>query len=451
MTNNPRFLPEQIEAPKLHRAARTGGAHWPGSIRRRRSSEATVPVTPFLHPFARPTATDFITIVRGEGAAVFDDRGRRYVDGLASLWYCNVGHGRREIADAIARQLGQLENYNTFDIFTNQPAEEISALVSALSPIPDARVFLTGSGSESVDTALKLARLTFSRQGHPERQVLVGRTLSYHGVNFGGVSVQGLPLNQDGWGDLLAPVAQIDHDDLARAEALFERRGDQIAAVIAEPVIGAGGVYPATVDYLRGLRKLCDQAGALLIFDEVITGFGRLGSWFAAEHYGVTPDMITFAKAVTSGYQPLGGVIVGPRVREAIEDDPEFILRHGYTYSGHPTACAAALANLAVLRDEHLLDRVPHLAQRLSDGLGALRHDGLVPEVRGEGAIWAVAMPDGTSAFDVRQGLLDRGVIARPIGTATIAFCPPLVIEDEDVALCLDALRASLVAARSAS
>jgi putrescine---pyruvate transaminase len=402
-------------------------------------------LSPFLHPFAKPTATDFITIVRGEGAAVFDETGKRYVDGLASLWYCNVGHGRPEIIEAVTRQMEALENYNTFDIFTNQPAEEVAALVSALCPIPDARVFLTGSGSESVDTALKLARLCFSRQGQPQRQILVGRELSYHGVNFGGVSVQGLPLNQQGWGQLLGPVAQIDHDQLGRAEALFDEHGDEIAAVIAEPVIGAGGVYPATVDYLRGLRKLCDEAGALLIFDEVITGFGRLGTWFAAEHYGVTPDLITFAKAVTSGYQPLGGVIVGPRVRQAIEDDPDFILRHGYTYSGHPTACAAALANLALLREEHLLDRVPGLAQRFGDGLGALADDGLVAEVRGEGAIWAVAMPESVSAFDVRQGLLDRGVIARPIGAAAIAFCPPLVIEDEDVDLCLAALRAALI------
>ena len=270
-------------------------------------------LSPFLHPFAKPAATDFITIVRGEGAAVFDDAGKRYVDGLASLWYCNVGHGRHEIVEAVTRQMEVLENYNTFDIFTNQPAEDISALVAALSPVPDARVFLTGSGSEAVDTALKLARLTFSRGGQPQRQILVGRELAYHGVNFGGVSVQGLPLNQQGWGELLGNVAQIDHDDLGRAEALFDEHGDEIAAVIAEPVIGAGGVYPATVEYLRGLRKLCDEAGALLIFDEVITGFGRLGSWFAAEHYGVTPDLITFAKAVTSGYQPLGGVIVGPR------------------------------------------------------------------------------------------------------------------------------------------
>jgi len=401
-------------------------------------------VTPFLHPFAKPTATDFITIVRGEGAAVFDREGRRYVDGLASLWYCNVGHGRQEVIDAVTRQIATLEDYNTFDIFTNEPAEEIAALVSALSPVPDARVFLTCSGSEAVDTALKLARLTFSRSGQPQRQLLVGRTLAYHGVNFGGVSVQGLPLNQEGWGDLLGPVAQIDHDDLASAESLFDRHGDEIAAVIAEPVIGAGGVYPATVEYLRGLRKFCDEAGALLIFDEVITGFGRLGSWFASEHYGVTPDMITFAKAVTSGYQPLGGVIVGPRVREAIEADPDFILRHGYTYSGHPTACAAAVANIEVLRDDGLLGRVPHIAARLGDGFAQLADEGLVAGVRGEGAIWALAMHPTVSALDVRQGLLERGVIARPIGTAALAFCPPLVIGDDDLELCVSATAASL-------
>ncbi len=409
-----------------------------------------MPVTPFLHPFAKPTATDFVTIVRGQGAAVFDDTGRRYVDALASLWYCNVGHGRPEIIEAVTHQMEALEAFHTFDIFTNQPAEDLAAQVAALCPVPDARVFLTNSGSEAVETALKLARLTFSRSGQPQRQILVGRQLAYHGVNFGGVSVQGLPLNQQGWGQLLAPVAQIDHDDLGRAEALFDEHGDQIAAVIAEPVIGAGGVHPPGPDYLLGLRKLCDEAGALLIFDEVITGFGRLGSWFAAEHYGVTPDLITFAKAVTSGYLPLGGVIVGPRVRRALEDDPDFILRHGYTYSGHPTTCAAALANLAVLRDERLLGRVPHLADRFGVALAELVDEGLAAEARGEGGIWAVEMPESVSALDVRQGLLERGVIARPIGTAAVAFCPPLVIDDDDLDLCLSALRDALIEAGAA-
>jgi len=400
--------------------------------------------SPFLHPFAKPAAEDFITIVRGEGAAVWDADGRRYVDGLASLWYCNVGHGRADIADAVDAQMRVLENYNTFDIFTNEPAEQVSAEISALSPIPDARVFLTSSGSEAVDTALKLARMTFTRLGQPGRHVLVGRQHAYHGVNFGGVSVQGLPLNQEGWGPLLGPTAQIDHDDLTSAERLFDEQGDKIAAVIAEPVIGAGGVYPATVEYLRGLRKLCDESGALLIFDEVITGFGRLGSWFASQFYGVTPDLITFAKGVTSGYLPLGGVIVGPRVREALEADPDFLLRHGYTYSGHPACCVAGLTNIQILRDEHLLDRVPHIGERLGGGLGQLVDEGLVAEVRGEGAIWALAMHPSVSALDVRAGLLERGVIARPIGTAALAFCPPFVIEDDDLDLCVSATAEAL-------
>jgi putrescine aminotransferase len=408
-----------------------------------------VALSPFLHPFAKPAAEDFITIVRGEGATVVDDRGRRYVDALASLWYCNVGHGRPEIADAVHAQLLTLENYNTFDIFTNEPAEQAAAAISALSPMPDARVFFTSSGSEAVDTALKLARMTFTRLGHPERHVLVGRQHAYHGVNYGGVSVQGLPLNKEGWGPLLGPTAQIDHEDLASAEQLFDQRGHEIAAVIAEPVIGAGGVYPATAEYLQGLRKLCDESGALLIFDEVITGFGRLGSWFASEYYGVTPDLITFAKAVTSGYQPLGGVIVGARVRAALESDPDFLLRHGYTYSGHPAACVAALANIAILRDERLLERVPHIGERLGGGLVALADEGLVAEVRGEGAIWAMVMPDGVSALDVRTGMFDHGVIARPIGTAAVAFCPPLVISDDEIDECLAASRAALIAAGS--
>lgn len=401
----------------------------------------TSDVRPFLHPMAQPTRTDWITIVRGEGAAVWDDTGRRYVDALASLWYCTAGHGQTRIVDAVTAQLRQLDAFHTFDLFTNEPAEALAATVAELAPLPDPRVFFTNSGSEAVDTALKLARLTHQRRGDTERQILVGRTLSYHGTNFGGVSVQGLPLNQQGWGQLLAPVSQVPHDDLEAAKGLFAEHGEHIAAVIAEPVVGAGGVYPATREYLRGLRDLCDEHGALLILDEVITGFGRLGSWFGADHYGVTPDLLTFAKAVTSGYQPLGGVVVGPQVRAAIEDDDTFILRHGYTYSGHPASCAAGLANLAILDGDHLLDEVPRIAERLGGGLQALHDDGLVHAVRGVGAIWSVDVDD---ALAVRAALLERGVIARPIGTGTVAFCPPLVITDDDLDHVLDALRASV-------
>jgi putrescine aminotransferase len=398
-----------------------------------------------LHPFARPAAEGYVNIVRGEGAAVFDDTGRRYVDGLASLWYCNVGHGRPEIADAVAAQMRTLENYNLFDIFTNEPADRLADEVAARAPVPGARVFFTNSGSEAVDTALKLARLTFQRSGDPQRQAIVARTFGYHGTNVGGTSVQGLPPNREGWGALLGDVEVVPYDDIDAAGALFETRGEEIAAVIAEPVIGAGGVRPAPPGYLSGLRKLCDEHGALLIVDEVITGFGRLGAWFASELAGVVPDMITFAKAVTSGYLPVGGVIVGERVRGVLEADESFVLRHGYTYSGHPSACAAGLANLDLLTGERLLDRVPHIAERLGGGLRRLLAEGAVAEVRGDGGIWAVELPAG-NAVAVRDALLERGVIARPIGTTTLAYCPPLVIGDDDLDLCVDALADALAA-----
>ena len=405
--------------------------------------------TAFLHPFAKPASDDFITIVRGEGAAVFDDTGKRYVDGMASLWYCNVGHGRREMADAVARQLAVLDDYNTFDIFTNEPAEDVAATVAALAPIPDARVFLTCSGSEAVDTALKLARVTHHLNGEPDRRIVVGRHNAYHGVTYGGMSVQGLPLNKEGWGPLLPDVHHVDPHEIEEAEALFTQYGERIAAFIAEPVIGAGGVYPPTEGYLLGLRKLCDEHGALLIFDEVITAFGRLGAWFASEHYGVTPDLVTFAKAVSSGYQPLGGVVVGPQVRRALEADPDFVLRHGFTYSGHPAACVAGSENIRILREEQLLQRAGPIGEVLGGGLRRLVDDGLIAEARGEGAIWAAGMLPEVSALDVRAGLLERGVIARPIGAGTIAFCPPLVIGDDDLTRCLTALDESLRAVRA--
>jgi adenosylmethionine-8-amino-7-oxononanoate aminotransferase len=405
---------------------------------------------PFLHPMAKPTFTDFVTIARAEGAAVFDDQGKRYVDALASLWYCAAGHGQARIIDAVASQLRTLDTFHTFDIFTNAPAEVLAERIAALAPIDDPRVFFTNSGSEAVDTALKLARLTHQRNGEPDRQLLVGRSLSYHGTNFGGVSVQGLPLNRAGWGQLLDPVTHVPHDSLDAANALFADKGEQIAAVIAEPVVGAGGVYPATREYLHGLRELCTEHGALLILDEVITGFGRLGTWFGAQHYDVVPDLLTFAKAVTSGYQPLGGVIVGAEVRAQLESDDTFILRHGYTYSGNPASSAAGLANLDVLADDRLLHEVPRIAEHLGDGLTTLVDKGLLGAVRGVGAIWSVDVTDDAAtdpardALAVRAGLLERGVIARPIGPTTVAFCPPLVIGDADLDHILDALRDTL-------
>ena len=398
----------------------------------------------FLHPFARPVAEEFITIVRGEGARVFDSEGKSYVDALASLWYCNVGHGRREIADAVAEQMSNLACFHTFDRFTNKPAEELTQLLVSMAPMPDARAFLTNSGSEAVDSVIKLVRLAHARAGRPERTIVVGRQQGYHGVTYGGTSMQGLPLNKQGFGPLLSDTRHVAHDDLDELRDLLEREGDQVAAVIAEPVIGAGGVIPPQLGYLEGMKKLCDEYGAFLVFDEVICGFGRLGTAWGAERYDVVPDAVTFAKAVTSGYQPLGGVLVGRAIREPLEADDEFILRHGHTYSGHPTACAAALANIAVLRNENLYARAELIAERLGGGLHKLAADGTLRGVRGEGGIWAAVLPEGVALADVRNAMQADGVIARPLGTDTIAFCPPLVISDEDMDRCVDTLARSI-------
>lgn len=402
--------------------------------------------TPFLHPFARPTAgaDEFVTIVRGEGALVWDDRGREYVDGLASLWYCQVGHGRAEIVAAVADQMSTLEAYNAFDVFTNEPAERFAALVASVAPMAPARVFLTSSGSEAVDSAIKLARLTFSRQGRPERNLIVGRRNAYHGTTYGGLSAQGLPGNQEHFGPLLGPVVQVDSHDLGDVERAFAEHGDRIAAVLAEPVQGAGGVHPAPPGYLAGLRELCTAHGALLVLDEVITGFGRLGSWFAADLVGIEPDLVTFAKGCTSGYLPLGGVVVGPAVLDVLEADPAFVLRHGFTYSGHPAACAAGLANCDILGAGGLFERVDTIAERLGGGLRRLVDEGALAEARGVAGIWAAGLHAGQDPVAVRDRMLDRGVIARPIGPATIAFCPPLVATEDQLDRCVGALADSL-------
>ncbi len=402
--------------------------------------------SPFLHPFARPgaAAEEFITISRGEGALVWDDHDNEYIDALASLWYCNVGHGRWEIVDHVASQMAVLENYNTFDIFTNETVETFAAFVAAASPMDDCRIFFTSSGSEAVETALKLARLTHSLKGNAERNEFVGRENSYHGVAYGGVSVQGLPLNQQHFGPLLDVVHRVGAHDIDAIEQLFAQSGTRIAAVITEPVQGAGGVHPPVEGYLKRLRELCDQHGVLLIFDEVITGFGRLGSWFAASHYDVVPDMITFAKACTSGYLPLGGVIVGEAVLDVLEADPTFILRHGYTYSGHPSACAAALANTAILIEDDLFSRVPAIAERIGGGLSRLVETGAITESRGVGGIWSAELHPTMPAPAVRDEMLKLGVIARPIGASVIAFCPPLVASDAQLDRCVAALEEAI-------
>ncbi|MEZ5383588.1 MAG: aminotransferase class III-fold pyridoxal phosphate-dependent enzyme [Microthrixaceae bacterium] len=400
----------------------------------------------FLHPFARPAATEFIDIVRGQGAAVWDAAGNRYVDAMASLWYCQVGHGRAEIADATAAQMRTLDAFHTFEMFTNEPTERFCAALAERSPLEDTRVFLTNSGSEAVETALKLSRLFWAWQECPERRVVIAREGAYHGVAYGGTTAQGLPANREGWGRLLPDVVHADAHDLGQVKELFAEHEGSVAAVIAEPLQGAAGVYPPQPGYLEGLRALCDEHGALLIFDEVVCGFGRLGHWWGAQRYQVTPDLIAFAKGATSGYLPLGGVLVNARVNEVLEADDARMLRHGFTYSGHPTVCAAALANLAIIEDEGLLARATSMGERLAPALGAMVGEGLAAEVRGTDAIWALRLNEGVVPTDVRNHMLANGVIPRPIGQSTLAFCPPLTIGDDDLGLIIEATRLALTA-----
>ena len=386
----------------------------------------------FLHPFTPPRKSEFLNIVRGDGAVVWDDAGNPYIDGMASLWYVNIGHGRDEMADAIAAQARTLAAYHAFDPFTNGPADAAAEKISVLSPYSNSRVFFGTSGSEAVDTAMKMARIAQREAGHPEKMIVVSRERGYHGTNYGGTSLQGIAPNRDGWGPLVPGVVNVTADDEEAMKQIFADYGEEIAAVITEPVQGAGGVWPAQPGYLQHLRDLCDTYGAYLIHDEVITGFGRLGEWFGSQYYGVIPDMITFAKAVTSGYVPFSGVIIGPAVKAALEANEGFLLRTGYTYSGHPVAATAALKAIEIQEREGLLARATEIGARLEHGLSGLFDDGLLVNVRGAGAVWGVTVPDGVDAVATRDRLLGEGVIVRPLHPYLL-MCPPLVISDEQI------------------
>ena len=387
-----------------------------------------------LHPFSKPSSDNFRTLVRSEGVRVWDDEGNEYIDGLGSLWYCQVGHNRAELVQAITNQLQTLSSYHTFAPMGSQISDQAAERIRSVSPFPDGRVFLCSSGSESVDSAIKIMRKVAILRGEPERQIILRRGRGYHGVNVGGTTLQGIPANREGWGDLLPKVLEIDPTNIESAASIFKEHGQSIAGVVTEAVQGAGGVFPPPDGFLEGLRRLCDDNGSLLVFDEVITGFGRTGNWFASDTYNVKPDLITFAKGVTSGYQPMGGVLVNRAVCDLFEEDPDFVFMHGYTYSGHPAACAAAIANIDLIEKEGLVERAKHIGKRISQGLEALKSDGLLSEVRGVGAIWAGQIEGATTeqGLAVRDKMTEKGVICRAINGA-LAFCPPLIIEDQDI------------------
>jgi putrescine---pyruvate transaminase len=410
--------------------------------------------TRLWHPFADmgSVRTAELVIERGEDVWVWDREGRRYLDATASLWYANVGHGRLEIAEAVAAQMARLEAYSAFGDFANEPALELAETLADLAPMP-ARMFLVSGGGDAIDTAAKLARRYWFELGEPERTVLVSRTAGYHGTHGFGTALGGIPANREGFGPQVETL-QVLHDSLEAMEVEIERVGvHRVAAVFVEPVIGAGGVYPPLPGYLEGLAALCERTGVLLVVDSVICGFGRLGTWFGIERWDVEPAMIVFAKGVTSGYLPLGGVVVSERVAAPFWRAPGGpVLRHGPTYSAHATCCAAALANIALLGRDGLLERGRQLERALLDALAPLASHETVAEVRGGlGLMAAVELsgellerqPDAVAR--VTRHARDHGVLVRPLGTA-IAVSPPLTVTEQHFALIAEAIDHGLAA-----
>jgi putrescine---pyruvate transaminase len=412
------------------------------------------------HPFADMAsvqATGELVLVRGEGVWVVDDQDRRYLDATASLWYCNVGWGRTEIADAAAAQLRLLPTYSTFADLSNRPASELASRVAAMAPVPGSKVFLTSGGSDSIDTATKMARRYWQLRGSPERTVLIRREKAYHGMHTAGTSLAGIPANATGHGELIEDVTEVAWDDADALRTAIERDGpDHIAAFFCEPVMGAGGVFPAPEGYLEAARQVCREHDVLFIADEVITGFGRCGDWFASTRFGLEPDVITCAKGITSGYLPMGAVIAAPRVAEPFWAPSAGLWRHGYTYSGHATVAAAALVNLDIMEREDLCGRARKLERTLLDALAPLADHELVEHVRGGvGVLAAVNLrqdlvaDDPTLPAQVGAACRDHDMLVRPLVGGAIAVSPPLVIRDDEVAQLAERFLAGLDAVAS--
>jgi putrescine aminotransferase len=412
------------------------------------------------HPFAEMGAVRGAEVIieRGDDVWVFDVGGRRLLDATASLWYANVGHGRTEIARAIADQLKRIETYSVFGEFATPPALVLAERLSGLAPMADARIFLGTGGGDAIETAVKLARRFWSLSGQPERMALVTRSGSYHGMHGFGTALAGIPANKEGMGPLTSGVSVVPRDSVEALEAEFYRLGpERVAAVFVEPVLGAGGVHPPVPGYLEGVAALCREVGVLLIVDAVICGFGRLGTWFGIERWGVQPDMICFAKGVTSGYLPLGGLVVADRVAKPFWTDDAPAFRHGTTYSGHAVCCAAALANLDILERDGLLARGQLLEQDLLSALVPLSRFPAVAEVRGgTGLLAAVELDpalleqDPKASQRVASLAREAGVIVRPLATS-IAVSPPLTATPAHFALIGAALASSLASIEAES
>jgi beta-alanine--pyruvate transaminase len=406
-------------------------------------------------------------VARAKGMHYFTPEGRKLLDATAGMWCCNAGHNRDPIVAAIKDQAEELDYAPPFQ-FAHPKSFQLASRVAELAPGDLDHVFFTNSGSEAVDTALKMALAYWNVSGQGSRTRLIGRERGYHGVGFGGISVGGIVGNRKLFGTLLAGVDHLpatynrEHqaftrgepewgahlaDELERIVALHD--ASTIAAVIVEPMAGSTGVLPPPQGYLKRLRAICDKYGILLIFDEVITGFGRLGTPFAAERYGVLPDMITFAKGVTSGTVPMGGVLARKHIHDAFMKGPEHVVEfaHGYTYSAHPLAVAAGIATLDLYRDEGLFERAKTLEPVWADAIHSLKGEPNVLDIRTLGLVCGIDLasrPDavGKRAYEAMERAFHEHDIVVRITGETLALTPPFIISEAEIGETAEKMRA---------
>lgn len=403
-----------------------------------------------IHPYLPATTQDRVTIVGGEGCRLTDADGKSYLDATGGLWLAQVGHGRRELAQAAAEQMQRLEYFTSFWEFTNERAIELAERLVDVAPAPIDHVYFTSGGSEGCDAAIKMARLHHFRRGDTDRTWIIARQLAYHGIAYGGGSATGFDVFHDGFGPMLPHVAHVTPpwpyrselyggedptDFLIREleEKIDELGPGNVAAMIGEPIMGVAGMLVPPEDYWSRVEEVLRRHGILLIFDEVVTAYGRVGRWFAAEHFGVSPDIMVTAKGITSGYIPLGAVLVGPDVAESLGSEHGF--PNGYTYNGHPTACAVALANLDLIEKEGLLDAARETGGYLLDQFRTLEKLPIVGEVRGVGMMLAVELvrdkatreplPNVAALPDILRR--DEGVIIRDCAN-NLVLSPPLIM-----------------------
>jgi PLP-dependent transaminase len=403
-----------------------------------------------IHPHAvvgRPQEP--IVWARGEGALLWDDEGKQYVDGTCGLWQCAVGHGRAELADVAAEQMRTLEFYASFWDFSNEPSIRLAAKLAELSPAGLDHVFFTNGGSEGIETAIKLVRLAWHAQGAPERTVILSRKAAYHGVGSASLAATGIPPLKEGFGPLpdgfvhlSTPTRASSADELvAELERTIDEVGaDRIAAMVGEPVMGVGGMIPPPEGYWPRVQEVLRGHGILLVLDEIVTAYGRTGYWFAAERYGLDADAIVTAKALTSGYVPMGAVLLHDRLVAMLDGTQ---LRHGFTYNGHPVGAAVALANLAIIEREGLLARAVEIGERMLAGLQPAEELDAVAEVRGVGAMLGIELAGDRDGAPVAAGARSRGVIVRASGQK-IVLSPPLVIEHEQADTIVEVLLGEL-------